>query len=76
MHREHTRRERQAEIINKAIKRGDKKVSLRLYTSEARWWRDSYSLSVEPSPDNIPKNERKNEQTYFFDISALKDMIY
>lgn len=76
MHRENTRRERQAEIINKAIKRGDKKVSLRLYTSEARRWRDSYSLPVEPSPDDIPKNDRKKEQTYYFDISGLKDTIY
>ena len=76
MHKEYTRREKQAELINKALKRGDTTVSLRLYTSEARRWRDSYSLPVEPSPDSIPKNERKKEQTYYFDISGLKDTIY
>ncbi len=76
MHKEFTRREKQAELINKAIERGDKKVSLKLFTSEARRWRDSYNLSVEPSPDDIPKSARKKAQTYYFDISNVKEKIY
>lgn len=75
MRKDTTRRERQAETINSAIREGAKQVTLRLYSSEARFWRDKLKSKVSPSPNDLPKIIRRNVQSYTFDISRLKSEI-
>ena len=75
MRGEPTRYERQIRRINDSITQGKSKVTLKLYSSEAKRFRDKLGIPISPNPEELPKDIRKKEYFDTLDISSIKELL-
>ena len=75
MRSEPSRKEKQINLINRALRSGAQSVSLKLYSSEARMYVKKFGLVLLPDPYQLTKEQRCSEITYMIDLSKVSELI-